>query len=72
MKRRGRDRMVVGFRVVSSNPTLGRSVFDTALCKMFVSPLRQVCGFLWVSFTNQTNLHNIAEIFKVVLNINPL
>jgi hypothetical protein len=39
---------------------------------MFVSPLRQVCGFLWVSFTNQTNLHNIAEIFKVVLNTNPL
>ena len=36
----------------------------------FISELRQVDGFLWVSSTNKTNIHDIAEIlFKVVLKI---
>jgi hypothetical protein len=36
----------------------------------FVSNLRQISGFLWVSSTNKTDRHDINEIWlKVVLNI---
>jgi hypothetical protein len=35
----------------------------------FVSELRQIGGFLWVSFTNKANSHDIAEILlKVALS----
>jgi hypothetical protein len=35
----------------------------------FVSDLQQVGGFLWVSYTNETDRHDITEILlKVALN----
>jgi hypothetical protein len=35
----------------------------------FVSDLRQIGGFLWLSFTNKTDSHDVAEILlKVALS----
>ena len=56
-------------KLLSSNPAHG------VVCSMqyyvikFVSDLRQVYGFLWVSSTNNTGCHDITEILlKVTLN----
>jgi len=76
--RHGRARMVVGFTT-----TYAISTFHHWCCEFesrsglgvqhyvikLVSDLRQVGGFLRVSFTNKTDRHDIAEtLLKVVLN----
>jgi formate/nitrite transporter FocA (FNT family) len=76
---RGYDHMVVRFtatyatmhtttNVVSSNPAQGEVYSLQYYVIKFVSDFRQVSGLLWVSSTNKTDCHDIAEILlKVVL-----
>jgi hypothetical protein len=55
--------------IVSLNPVHGKVYSIQHYVIKFVSDLRQVGGFLWVSSTNKTDCHGMAEILlKVALN----
>jgi len=57
-------------KVVSFNSAHGEVYSIQHYVIKFVSDLWQVSGFLWVSSTNKTDRHDIAEILlKVALNI---
>ena len=71
MYRHGRDCLVVGFKVASSNPVHGELYWIQQYVIKFVSDLRQVGGFLLVPpiSSNKTDHHDITEILlKGALN----